>query len=110
MAGTIEKRIYITPSPTVGPLLREVSKLTGKPAATIVREMLDEAAPALVAMIEALRVMKRRPEQAQAALARMAAKAQIDLAQAQLDLDAAIRKKPGRKPGKKPGRGAANTG
>lgn len=110
MAGTIEKRFYITPSPTTGPLLRELSKLIGKPPSSIVREMLDEAAPMLAAAIEAHRLIKRRPEAAQAALARVANRAQADLAQAQLDLDAAIRKKPGRKPGKKPGRGAANTG
>ena len=108
--ATIEKRVAFTPTPNVGPLLRELSRLTGQPSSAIVREMLDEAAPALVAAIEALKLIKRRPEAAQAALARVASKVTVDLAQAQLDLDAAIRKKPGRKPGKKPGRGAANTG
>lgn len=110
MTGTIEKRINVTPSPTVGPLLRELSRLTGKGPATLIREMLDEAVPALVETVAALKLIKRRPEAAQAALARVANRAQMDLAQAQLDLDTAIRKKPGRKPGKKPGRGAAKTG
>lgn len=113
--ATIEKRITFTPTPTAGALLREVSKLTGQPPAKIVRELLDEAAPALKVTVDALRVVKKRPEEAQAAMARLAAKAHSDLAQASLDLDTAIRKKPGRKPGKKAtkkhrGRGAANTG
>lgn len=120
--ATIEKRITFTPTSTAGALLREVSKLTGQSPAKIVRELMDEAAPALKVTVDALRVVKRRPEEAQAAVARMAAKAHADLAQATLELDTAIRKKPGRKPKRgKPteasrvrkgnrGRGAANTG
>jgi hypothetical protein len=75
-----------------------------------VRELLEEAAPALEAMLEAARLVKSRPEQAQAAIARFANKATADLAQAQLDLDAAIRKKPGRKPGKKNSQGKRGRG
>ena len=105
--ATIEKRLNITPSPRTGPLLRELAKLTGKGPATIVRELLDEAAPALEMAIEALRVVNKRPAQAQAAMARLSARAINELTQAQLDLDTAMKKKPGRKPGKKPGRGAA---
>ena len=101
--ATIEKRLTVTPSPTTGPLLRELSKLTGKPAATIVRELLDEAAPALLEVVEALRIAKTRPEKAIEAFQRMATKAHADLAQLQMD----IRHVPGRKPGRKPGRGAA---
>lgn len=109
---TIEKRLFITPSPTVGPLLRELSKVTGKPAATLVREFLDEAAPALQMTLEALKMAKTRPAEAQAAMARLSAQAINQLTQQQLDLDSALRKKPGRKPSgkKKPGRGAAKTG
>lgn len=107
---TIEKRISITPTTTVAPLLRELSELTGKPAATIVRELLDEAAPALLDTVKALRLVKSRPDQAIAAFQRMAAKAHGELAQLQLDMQAQQGKRPGRKPRKKPGRGAANTG
>lgn len=106
--STIEPRIYVTPSPSTGPMLRELAKLTGKPLATIVRELLDEMAPVMPEMIEAFRLMQTRPDKAQAALARMAAGLHRDLSQAQLDLDAAMKKKPGRKPGQK-GRGAAKT-
>ena len=101
MAGTIEKRIYITPSPVAGPVLRDLGKLTGKPPATIVRELLDEALPALQETVAALRLVKKRPEEAIAAFQRMAAKAHSDLAQLQLDMTAPQGKKPGRKPAKK---------
>lgn len=106
---TIEPRISVTPSPTTGPMLREIAKLTGKPLATVVREMLDEMAPVMPELIDALRKIHTRPEEAQAGLARMAAGMVRDLSQAQLDLDAAIKQRPGRKPGKRQGRGAAKT-
>ena len=108
--ATIEKRITFTPTPHVAGLLREVSKLTGQTPAKLVRGLLVEAAPALAMMVEAAKLVKKRPEAAQAAIARFATQAHHDLAQAQLDLDTAIKKKPGRKPTKKPGRGAAKGG
>ena len=110
MAGTIEKRIQVTPSPTVGPLLDAISKALGQSKASLIRELLDEAVPALQTTLEAIQMIKTRPLEAQAAMNRLAAQGMQQLAQAQLDLDTAIRKKPGRKPTKKPGRGAAKTG
>lgn len=103
--ATIEKRITITPTAVTAPLLRELSALTGKPQATIVRELLDEAAPALQATVEAMRLVKKRPEEAMAAFQRMAIKAHAELAQLQLDIASTphpLAKKPGRKPGTKP--------
>jgi len=97
--STIEPRISITPSPTTGPLLRELSAASGKPVATIVRELLDEMAPAMPEMIEAFRLVKSRPDKAAAAIQRLGHKLQADLAQGQLELDAAMRRKPGRKKG-----------
>ena len=99
--------MQVTPSETVYRLLAELSKLTGKPPASLVRELLDEAVPALEMTLEAFRTIKARPDEAQAAMLRMASQVQQTISQAQLDLDTAMQKKPGRKPGKKPGRGAA---
>ena len=101
-------RMHVTPSETVYRLLQELSALTGDAPATVVRELLDEAVPALETAVAALQELKRRPEQAQAAMARLATTAIRDLTQAQLDLDTAMEKQRGRKPGK--GREAANTG
>lgn len=103
-------RMHVTPSETSFRLLRELSGLTGQAPATIVRELLDEAGPALELAVEALRDTKKRPDRMQSAMARFATKAINDLTQAQLDLDTAMKKRPGRKPGKESGRGAANTG
>ncbi len=99
-------RMHVTPSETVYRLPQELQRLTGKSPATMVRELLDEASPALEMMVTAYRDLRTTPEEAQAAVMRMAAQGHAVIAQATLDLD--TNKKPGRKPGK--GREAANTG
>ena len=115
-------RMQVTPTRTTFLLLKEMERLTGKAPATITRELLDEANPALEAAIEALRILKERPQAAMRAVDRMLDSAMLGAAQARLDLDKAMNAKPGRKPRKgasdaraaspprKQGRGAANTG
>ena len=100
-------RIAVTPSETVSRLLAELSRLTGQGPATLVREMLDEAIPALEMTVTALRDMRKRPEEVQAAVMRLASQAHQTIAQATLDLDTALKKKPGRKPSKAPTKGRA---
>jgi len=100
-------RMQVTPSETAYRLLQELSKLTGKAPATIVRDLLDEASPALETMVTAYRDLHTAPEKAQAAVMRLAAQGHAMLAQATLDLD--TDKKPGRKP-RKAGQGASKTG
>lgn len=113
--------MHVTPSESVHALLAELQRLTGKPPATIVREFLDEAVPALENAVDALRMLKDRPQAAMQAVDRMLDTAMLGAAQARLDLDKAMNAKPGRKPRKgapaaraagpeKSGRGAANTG
>lgn len=99
----------VTPTETVYRLLGELSSLSGQAPATITRELLDEAVPALQMAVDALRDAKKRPDRVQAAMNRFAARAINELTQAQLDLDSAMEKKRGPKP-KPKGRGAANTG
>jgi hypothetical protein len=102
--------MHVTPTKTTYALLQELSALTGKAPATITRELLDEATPALEGAIEAMRMLKERPRHAMAAVDRMLDHAMQGVTQARLDLDKAMQKKPGRKPGKNQGQGAANTG
>jgi len=90
--------MHVTPTERTRLLLDELSKLTGKAPATMVREILEEASPAFEMMIESHRQIQTRPGEAQAAVLRMAAQAHATIAQASLDLD--TNKKPGRKPGK----------
>lgn len=116
------RRMQVTPTRTTYALLQEMQALTGKAPATITRELLDEATPALEAAIEALRVLKQRPKEAMQAVDRMLDSAMLGAAQARLDLDRAMNAKPGRKPRKganvaraaspkrTQGRGAAKTG
>jgi predicted DNA-binding protein len=104
---TVHPRVQVTPTERSYRLLVALSKLTGKGQATIVRELLDEATPAMEMMVEALAELKKRPQQMEAAMHRLAAQAHQSIAQATLDLD--TNRKPGPKPGKR-GRGAANTG
>ena len=94
-----QPRIQITPSRAVAPLLVELSKLLKQPQSRLVSELLDEAVPALVATVEALRIVRKQPEAAKALMDNFATKAVRDVSQAQMDFTEALKKKPGRKKG-----------
>ncbi len=100
--------MQVTPTETVSLLLRRLTEITGKPPATLVRELLDEAAPALQMMLEAHEQLARRPSEMEAVVYRLATQAQGEIVQQVLSLK--TDNKPGRKPAKKQGTGAANTG
>jgi hypothetical protein len=114
--------MQVTPTRTSYLLLKEMEALTGKAPATITRELLDEAAPAMRELIEALRALEKRPQHALAAMKRMAYGQIEGITQATLDLDRAMNAKPGRKPRegatvaraaspkRRQGQGAAKTG
>ena len=84
------KRVLVTPSDEVWALIDEVNELTGTPTAAIIAEILDWVAPVFRNQIEALRVVKEQPLEAQRLVARSANEALGKLAQAQLDLDDAL--------------------
>ncbi len=96
--ATKHPRIQFTPTDRIAPLLRELSSLTGSSQSGIVRELMEEVAPALEMMLEAHRTLRDKPAQALAAVNRMAAQAHVTIGQATLDLDTS--RKPGRKPGR----------
>lgn len=95
---TIATRFSITPSPRAEPVLIALAKITGKPKAAIVRELIDAAVPALQVTLEAIAVAKTNPERTVALMNEMSAKAIHDLTGAQMDLTMKMAKKPGRKP------------
>jgi hypothetical protein len=104
-----QPRIQVTPTERSHLLLTRLSQLTKTGKATIVRELLDEAAPVMESMLEAFEQLAKRPQEMEAVVYRMAAQAHQTISQVTLDLD--TNRKPGPKPrGKKQGRGAANTG
>lgn len=91
-AKTMPKRsrLQITPSPELWALLDTVSELTGESRAALVSQMLDEISPAFQTMVEALKLVKSAPREAQQLMQNFGANSVGQLMQAQLDLDAAI--------------------
>lgn len=84
------KRLQVTLSDEVWALVEEVHALTGTPKAAVISEILDEIAPAFQNTINALRIVKEQPREAQRLVQNFANEAIGKVAQAQLDLDSAI--------------------
>ena len=84
------KRVQVTLSDEVWRLVEQVAELTGQPKAALISELMDTAAPALVTMIEAVKLVKETPREAQRLLSNFGAQTIRDFSQAQLDLDASI--------------------
>lgn len=110
---TIHKRIMITPSPLAGPVLIELAKLTGRPESAWVREMLDEAVPAMTAMVQAFRALKRVKSKGQAeqVLSDFAKDIvqEVQRVSAEMQAELPLNQVMTRKPGRKPRKGAAKT-
>lgn len=87
---TKRKRLNVTLSDQVWALVEEVHQLTGTPKAAVISEILDEVAPVFMTQIQALRVLKQSPQEAQRLVQNFANESVAKLAQASLDLDAAM--------------------
>lgn len=99
-------RLQITPSPELWRLIDLVHARTGQPKSGIVSELLDQAQPAVVMLLQALELAAEAPREAQRLLTNFSADAVGQLMQAQLDLDKAITDKRTVK-GKRAKRGAS---
>ena len=86
-------RVQLTLSAEAMALLDEISGLLEQPKASLVSELVDSALPALQTTVQALRVIKEQPRQAQQLIQNFGAQAVGDLMQAQLELDASIDKR-----------------
>lgn len=91
-------RIQISPSPDLSAVLKELAKLTKQPQSRVIVELLEEGLPALQMTVQALRNVKKRPQEVQAMLAQYSARAINDLTQEQINFSDALKAKPGRKP------------
>lgn len=87
-------RIQVTLSPRAMELLDMVSAATGQGRATVASELIDLQLPMIEANIEALRLVKESPREAQRLLARTSAEAVMKLQQVQLELDDLLSEKP----------------
>ena len=88
--ATKRKRLQITLSDEVWALVEEIHGLTGDSKSAVISEMLDMVAPALQTQVGALRVLQENPREAQRLVQNFANQAVGQLAQASLDLDAAL--------------------
>ena len=87
---TKRKRLQVTLSDEVWELVNEVHALTGTPKAAVISEILDEVAPVFQNTIQALRIVKEQPREAQRLIQNMANSAIVQASQAALDLDSAL--------------------
>ena len=87
---TNRRRIHVTPSDEVWALVDEVHALTGTPKAAILAEILDQVAPVFLNQIQALRILQDSPREAQRLMQNFANESVVKLAQASLELDAAL--------------------
>lgn len=87
---TIRKRLMITPTDEVLLLINEMARLMEIPKSAVVLLILDQVKPGMQTTIEALRIVKEQPREAQRLMSNFSARATMELAQQQLELDAAI--------------------
>lgn len=93
MVTTMTKRtlrIAVTLSPEALAVVSELADLRGVAKSALLAELVDETLPALTTMVEAFRVVKESPREAQRLMTNLSAKAVQDLMQEQLQFDAAL--------------------
>ena len=95
------RRIQVALPPKVDAALARLQRITGKPQATVVRELLDDFAPHIVALADALEVARKQPQEALDRVAEMLKDATALASQAELDIAELRKRKPGRKPRKR---------
>lgn len=83
-------RVAVTFAPEAYELLDELSQLLGQPKSSLVSELVSEALPALKATVEAVRIAKQQPKEAERLMADYAARASMKLSEAQVELHDAV--------------------
>lgn len=91
--GPERRRVQVTLSAEAWALVEEISGLTGDPKAKLLAEVFEAALPAIRSTMEALRIVKQQPREAQRLMQNFAAGALMEMSQAQLDLDKHISEK-----------------
>lgn len=88
--ATKRKRLQVGLSDESWMLVEEIHQLTGTPKAAILSEIIDQVAPVFATTIAALRMVQEQPREAQRLIQNFANEAVANLAQASLNLDAAV--------------------
>lgn len=85
--ATKNPRLQVMFKPETYAVIKSAAEAVGASMSSIVSEIMDEAAPTLVKLQEAVRLSKTSPAQAFEQMAQVLANAQSDAAQCQLDLE-----------------------
>lgn len=88
--GPARKRVQVTLSLEAWAMVEEIAELTNAPKASILAEMFDATLPSFLATIQALRVAKAQPREAQRLVQNFAAESVMALSQQQLEMDRVI--------------------
>lgn len=83
-------RIVFTPSQEAMTLINEVAVLTKQTRSGVVSELVDEILPALNTMIQALRIAKEQPREAQRLMNNLAHRAVGEMTHQQLEFDSVL--------------------
>lgn len=83
-------RVAVSFSPEVYELLVELSDLLKQPKSALVSELVSEALPALRLTVLATRLVQEQPKEAERLMANYAARATLQMSQAQVELYEAI--------------------
>lgn len=100
MKATQRPRVLVTPSPEVWALLNRVHKASGKPKAAIVSEILTTVAPVFIEMLETMERAAREPDRIRELVSDYGWSSVQTIAQAQLDLKPAPKKRARRASGR----------
>lgn len=88
--ATRNKRVQVALSDEVTRLVDELHELTGQTKSSIISELMDQVAPALQTTLEALKLLKDQPREAQRLIQNFTNEAFMASAQASLEFDQAL--------------------
>ena len=88
--GPERRRVQVTLSAEAWAMVEQIAELTGEAKAAILADTFEATLPAFLQTIEALKIVKQQPREAQRLMQNFAAGALMEMSQAQLELDAKI--------------------
>lgn len=100
--ATKTKRILVTPTERTRLILERYTAVTGKPMAGMIRELMDDAAPIMLEVIELTERLQNKPHLQKEQLLRYAEAGHQRIHAVQQDIHGLFDKKRGRKPKARP--------
>lgn len=91
--GPERRRVQVTLSGEAWTMVEKIADLTGQPKAQILAETFEATLPAFLQTLEALKIVKQQPREAQRLMQNFAAGAVMEVSQQQLSLDSELTKR-----------------